>query len=176
MVGPFSILDMDYRNPFGILAFNTPIDPMGFLIYSIFEVSIYLLLIIYVIVHYGKAVNLASGASYQYQQYEIRSIPSEIIERSQNLANTILSQNVKGVSIQHKGIQLFSEVINGQSLLFYQDDSDRIPVAMNYALHFPKEYVPLSQNHTTQVKVPNAVQIERFILVVKDMGLINENG
>jgi putative ABC transport system permease protein len=163
IAGPFSLSDPIYPD----LSTIPPIGPIEFLVYSIYEVGYYLLLIIYTIVHFGKSVNLVRSGSVQYKPVKVQ-IPAQIIVKSQELANKILSDNVKGISLNKKGIQLFSEVINGQKLLFFQEDDSKIPVAMNYALHFPKEYVPLSEEHPTQIKVPNAEQIERFVHLMQD--------
>ncbi len=163
--GPFPISDWIYRD----YSASVPLEPTEFLIYSIYEVGIYLLLIIYPIVYFSKTVNEATMRGFHSEPREVKTIPIEMIIRSQNLAKNILHNHVRGISINHDGIHVFSEVIDGHKLLFFQEESSSVPVAMNYSLKFPKEYVPLSTNHLTEIKIPNADQIELFIKIVSEL-------
>jgi hypothetical protein len=83
-----------------------------------------------------------------------------------------LAKNVQGINIKHNGQLLFSEAINGTSLLFYQESSSSIPVAMNFARHYPQKRRLMSPTSQLSIKIPSTLQMRQFIDLASELNLL----
>jgi ABC-type lipoprotein release transport system permease subunit len=149
-------------NPFDLLQSTTVINPLQFLILAIYEVSFFLILIIFQIQQIRKR-NLAYSRESVQPSYYDKKVNIELIKKSQRIADLILTRNSTGVNIQQQDTLIFSEVIDGCTLLFFQEASNTIPVAMNYTNNYPMKQAPISPESQLQIHIPSVDQMQRFI-------------
>ncbi|MHA2052544.1 MAG: FtsX-like permease family protein [Candidatus Hodarchaeales archaeon] len=154
---------------------HTPVlEPIKFLIYSVYEVGYFMLLVIYQIAQYKKYLGIFPNIEPHDVEYE--EAPSgTIVFRSQKVAERILLRNPTGVDIQHDGLYLFSEARDGINLLFFQDSVNNIPVAMNFSIYYPKRVALLSENIPIRISVPSTDQMGKFLDFVKGLDLVKTN-
>ena len=162
----------DIRFPLPAPSIGSALGPVEFLIFAIFEVGFYLFLIIYQIVQLEKC-EVAYRPIIVQSKEEIRTpiTNTKIVSRTQLVANEILANNIQGINIKHNGQLLFSEFINDTSLLFYQDSSSNIPVAMNYACHYPQPHRKISPTDQLSIIVPTIHQMQQFINLTAELKL-----
>ena len=152
----------------GLVLVSTAIGPLEFLLFSLYEVGFFLILIIYQI-NQVKQSEVSQTDDDTHKEITTIIDPIKTIKRSQSIADLILKKNPKGISTRVSGSLIFSEVIETQTVLFFQDSPENIPVAMNYSVHFPEKIRAISPDSQIQVNVPNTNQMEKFIILSRNL-------
>ena len=157
----------DY-NPYSSMSYISPVDPISFLVLTCFEIGFFLLLIIYQLVQYQKQSHLFTMDDSTYARNVIDTT-SQLKLQTSHIAEAILKERSIELPIEKEQSLLFQEELEGNKVLFFQEHSHGLPVAMNYARHWPQKIIFLDTSVIAKVDIPSLDQMRKFLDVVNEV-------
>ena len=150
------------------MSYISPVDPISFLVLTCFEIGFFLLLIIYQLVQYQKQSHLFTMDDSTYARNVIDTT-SQLKLQTSHIAEAILKEKSIELPIEKEQSLLFQEEHEGNKVLFFQEHSHGLPVAMNYARHWPQKIIFLDTSVIAKVDIPSLDQMRKFLDVVNEV-------
>ncbi|MFX0086338.1 MAG: hypothetical protein ACFFAU_11700, partial [Candidatus Hodarchaeota archaeon] len=144
------------------------VNPLTFLILTIFEVGFYMVFILYPIVQLANYKQPIRGKNLKLSLVQSREI-NTLKRKTKTMADIVLKKEgfKRFVNIK-EGFKIFVEEVQGYRVLFLEENipSD-FPVALNYSHLWPKKTVQLNQSINAIVTIPNLDQMKKFLQVIE---------
>jgi ABC-type lipoprotein release transport system permease subunit len=152
------------------------VNPLAFLILTIFEVGSYLVFVIYPIVQLTNHKQVIRENNYQLSFLESTEI-NALKRKARVTADLVLHyyspsllKRIIDMDYSKDGFKIFVEEIQGKRVLFLEEDiRDEFPVAMNYSHLWPKKTVQLKPNIDAIIRIPNLIQMKKFLQVIEEV-------
>ncbi|MHA1967739.1 MAG: ABC transporter permease [Candidatus Hodarchaeales archaeon] len=147
---------------------NSEVNPLVFLILTIFEVSFYLLLIVYPIVQISNQIQLIPEKD-PFIYLEPIKDGNQIKEKTKHVADLVLHSKKLDTGYKRDGIEIFVGELQGERLLFLQEHSrKKSRVAMNYCHLWPEKNTRLESINTI-IAIPDLNQMEKFLEAIEEI-------
>ncbi len=157
-----------YDDPYAYLPQAGPVDPISFLVLTCFEIGFFLLLIIYQLVQYQKQSHMFTMDDSTYAR-KVIDTTSQLKLKTSHIAEVILKEEPLELPIERNQSLLFQEELEGIQVLFFQEHSRGLPVAMNYARHWPQKIIFLDTSVIARVDIPSLDQMRKFLDIVNEL-------